>query len=72
MEWFPRLYGEDDLCNFPYGGEVIEKQDGIEELGEIFNANSRQFLEDFTRNEVRDRGFSWVEMVDDSLDISLS
>jgi hypothetical protein len=35
------------------GGEVVEKQDGIEELGEIFNANSRQFLENFTSNEVK-------------------
>jgi hypothetical protein len=39
------------------GGEVVEKQDGIEELGEIFDANSRQFLEDFTSNEGLARGF---------------
>jgi hypothetical protein len=26
------------------GGEVVEKQDGIEELGEIFDADSGQFL----------------------------
>jgi hypothetical protein len=54
------------------GGEVVEKQDGIEELGEIFDANSRQFLEDFTSTEVIARGLFWVEMVDDSLDISVS
>jgi hypothetical protein len=54
------------------GGEVVEKQDGIEELGEIFDAISRQFLEDFTSNEVIARGMFWVEMVDDSLDISVS
>jgi hypothetical protein len=45
------------LCNFPLGGEVVEKQDGINELGEIFDANSRQFLEDFASNEVIARGF---------------
>jgi hypothetical protein len=60
------------LFNFLFGGEVVEKQDGIEELGEIFDANSRQFLEDLTSNEVIARGFFWVEMVDDSLDISVS
>jgi hypothetical protein len=53
------------------GGGVVEKQDGIEELGEIFDANSGQFLEDFTGNEVIARDFFWVEMVDDSLDISI-
>jgi hypothetical protein len=30
------------------GGEVVEKEDGIEELGEIFDADSGQFFEDFT------------------------
>jgi hypothetical protein len=59
------------LCNFPLGGEVIEKTDGIEELGEIFDANSEQFFEDFTGNEVVARGVLWFEMVDDSLDISV-
>jgi hypothetical protein len=54
------------------GGEVVEKQDGIEELCEIFDANSRQFLEDFASNEVIARGFFGVEMADDSLDISVS
>jgi hypothetical protein len=39
------------------GREVVEEQDGIEELGEIFDANSGQFLEDFTGNEVIARGF---------------
>jgi hypothetical protein len=53
------------------GAEVVEKQDGIEELGEIFDADSGQFLEDFTGNEVISRGFVWFEMVDDSLDISM-
>jgi hypothetical protein len=67
---FPGFKDEDDLCNFPLGGEVVEKQDGIEELGEIFDANSRQFLEDFTSNEVIAKGFFWVEMVDDSLNIT--
>jgi hypothetical protein len=52
------------------GGEVVEKQDGIEDLGEIFDANSGKFFEDFTGNEVIARGFFWLEMVDDSLDIS--
>jgi hypothetical protein len=28
------------------GGEVVEKQDGIEELSEIFDAGRRQFFED--------------------------
>jgi hypothetical protein len=46
------------------GGEVVEKQDGIEELGEIFYANSGQFFEDFSGNEVISRGFFWFEMVD--------
>jgi hypothetical protein len=32
------------------GGEVVEKQDGIEELGEIFDAYSGQFFEDFISN----------------------
>jgi hypothetical protein len=32
------------VCNFPLGGEVVKKQDGIEELGEIFDADSGQFL----------------------------
>jgi hypothetical protein len=27
------------MCNFPLGGEVVEKQGGIEELGEIFDAD---------------------------------
>jgi hypothetical protein len=53
------------------GREVVEKQDGIEELGEIFDAYSRQFLENFTGNEVIARGFSWVEVADDSLDIGM-
>jgi hypothetical protein len=39
------------------GGEVVEKQDCIEELGEIFDADSGQFLEDFNGNEVVARGF---------------
>jgi hypothetical protein len=34
------------------GGEVVEKQDSIEELGEIFDADSAQFFEDFTGTEV--------------------
>jgi hypothetical protein len=38
------------------GGEVVEKQDGIEELSEIFDADRRQFFEDFTGNEVVARG----------------
>jgi hypothetical protein len=53
-------------------GEVVEKRGGIGDLGEIFDANSRQFLEDFPSNEVIARGFFWVEMVDDSLAISVS
>jgi hypothetical protein len=53
------------------GGEVVEKQDGIEELGGIFDADSGQFFEDFTGNEVVARGFFWFEMVDDNLDISI-
>jgi hypothetical protein len=40
------------------GGEVVE-QDGTEELGEIFDAESGQFSEDFTGNEVVARGFFW-------------
>jgi hypothetical protein len=60
------------VYNFPLGGGVVEKQDGIEELGEIFDANSGQFLEDFAGNEVIARGYFWIEMVDDSLDISMS
>jgi hypothetical protein len=41
------------------GEEVVEKQDGIEELGEIFDADCGQFFEDFTGNEVVARGFFW-------------
>jgi hypothetical protein len=40
-------------------------------LGEIFDANSGQFFEDFAGNEVIARGFFWFEMVDYSLDISI-
>jgi hypothetical protein len=54
-----RLSDEDYLCNFPLGGEVVQKQDGIEELGEIFDDDSGQFFEDFTGNEVIARGFFW-------------
>jgi hypothetical protein len=39
------------------GGEVVEKQDCTEELGEIFDANSGQFFEDFASNEVIARRF---------------
>jgi hypothetical protein len=39
------------------GGEVLEKQDGIEELGEIFDAYSEQFFEDFTSNWIAAREF---------------
>jgi hypothetical protein len=53
------------------GGEVVEKQDGIEELGEIFDADSGQFFEDFTGNEVVARGFFGIEIVDGSLDIGI-
>jgi hypothetical protein len=53
------------------GWEIVEKQDGIEELGEIFDANSRQFSEDFTGNEVVAREFFGIEMVDNSLDIGI-
>jgi hypothetical protein len=53
------------------GGEVVEKQDGIEELGEIFDADSGQFFEDFAGNEVVARGFFGIEMVDGSLDIGI-
>jgi hypothetical protein len=42
------------------GGEVVEKQDGIKELGEIFDANRGQFFEDFAGNEVVARGFFLV------------
>jgi hypothetical protein len=41
------------------GREVVEKQDGIKELGEIFDADNGQFFEDFTGNEVVARGFFW-------------
>jgi hypothetical protein len=51
------------------GGEVVEKQDGIEELGEIFDADSGQSFEDFTGNEVVAREVFGIEMVDGSLDI---
>jgi hypothetical protein len=50
MGRFPRFQDKDDLCNFPLGREVVEKQDGIEQLGEIFDAYSKQFFEDFTSN----------------------
>jgi hypothetical protein len=53
------------------GGEVVEKQDGIEELGEIFDADSGQLFKDFTSNEVVARGFFGNEMVDRSLDIGI-
>jgi hypothetical protein len=42
------------------GGEVVEKQDGTEELGEIFDADNGQFFEDFTGNEVIARGYLGV------------
>jgi hypothetical protein len=53
------------------GGEVVEKQDGIEELSEIFDADKGQLFEDFTGNEVVARGFFGIEMVDGSLDIGI-
>jgi hypothetical protein len=59
------------VCSFPVGREVVEKQDGIEELGEIFDADSGQFFEDFTGNEVIAREFFGIEMVDGSLGISI-
>jgi hypothetical protein len=68
---FPRLWDKDDLCNFPLGGEVVEKQDGIEELGDIYDVCNGQFFEDFTSNEVIARRFFWFEMFDDSLDIGI-
>jgi hypothetical protein len=43
------------------GRGVVEKQDGTEELGEVFDANSGQFFEDFfVSNEVIARGFLLV------------
>jgi hypothetical protein len=42
------------------GREVVEKQEGIEELGEIFTAYRGQFLEDFIGNEVIARDFFLV------------
>jgi hypothetical protein len=53
------------------GGKVVGRQNGIEELGEIFDADSGQFFEDFTGNEVVARGFFEIEMVDGSLDIGI-
>jgi hypothetical protein len=50
---------------------VVEKQDGIEELGEIFDADRGQLFEDFIGNEVVARGFFGIEMVDCSLDIGV-
>jgi hypothetical protein len=46
------------------GGVVVEKQDGIEELGEIFDADSGQSFEDFAGNEVIARVFFWFELAD--------
>jgi hypothetical protein len=54
------------------GREVVEKQDGIEELGKIFDANSGQFFDNFACNEVIARVFFWFGMFDDSLDINFS
>jgi hypothetical protein len=48
------------MCaTFHWEGEVVEKQDGIEELGEKFVADSGQYFEDFTGDEVVARGFFW-------------
>jgi hypothetical protein len=59
------------VCNIPLGGEVVEKQDSIEELGEIFDADSGQFFKNFAGNNFVARAFFCLfEMVDDSLDIS--
>jgi hypothetical protein len=53
------------------GREVVEKQDGIEELGEIFDADNGNLFEDFTGNVVVARGFFGIEMVDGKLDIGI-
>jgi hypothetical protein len=59
------------MRNFPLGGEVVEKQDGIEELSEIFDADRGQFFEDFTGNEVVAKGFFGIKMIGGSLDIGM-
>jgi hypothetical protein len=41
MRGLPRLGNEDDLCDFPLGRKVSVKQYGVEELGEVLNANVR-------------------------------
>jgi hypothetical protein len=50
---------------------VVEKQDGIEDSGEIFDADSGQFFGDFTGNEVVAWGFFW-DITDPPSDSDLS
>jgi hypothetical protein len=46
-----------DLCSFPLGREVVEEQDGVELLGEVFSTDCGQFFENFTGDEIVAWGF---------------
>jgi hypothetical protein len=62
---------EDDLSNFPLIGEVFEVEGSIEKLGDVFDANRRKFLEDFTRDEVVARASFERKVIDDCLNFGL-
>jgi hypothetical protein len=48
----PWLKDEDNLCNFPFGREVVEKQDGVESLNEVFSTDYGQFFENFNGDKI--------------------
>jgi hypothetical protein len=52
-------------------GEVSKEEGSIEKLGDVFDANRRWFLEDFTRDEVVDRGSFGRKAIDDCLNFGL-
>jgi hypothetical protein len=64
-----RFEEEDDVRYLPLGGEVVEEKDCIEEVGEKFDADRGQFVEDFTCDEVVSGGFVRIEPADGCLDI---
>jgi hypothetical protein len=52
------------------GKEVVGEQDGVQKLCEIFSADYGQFFDNFTGDEIVDRGFFWIEVIKVCLDIS--
>jgi hypothetical protein len=57
------------MSNFELVGEVSEEEGSIEKLCDVFDDNRREFLEDFTSNEVVVRGSFEKKVLDDCLNI---